>query len=77
MMQTATSHSTFDEALDLIATLTLEEQESLIQTVRRRMSEQQRAILARESAAALQEILAGGGSTGTAEDFKREFLAEL
>jgi hypothetical protein len=77
MMQAATSHSTFDEALDLVAALSLEDQVSLIETVRRRLNEQRRAEIARESEEALQEILAGGGSSGTAEDFKREFIAEL
>ena len=75
-MQTATL-STYGQVLDLIATLPLEEQETLVETVRRRLLEQRRAEIAQESAAELQDILAGRGSVGTAEDFKREFLAEL
>ena len=77
MMQPAPSLSPFNQALDLIETLPLEAQEALLETAQLRLREQRRAELARESTEALQEILAGGGSSGTAEDFKREFLAEL
>jgi hypothetical protein len=76
-MQPAPSLSPFNQALDLIETLPLEDQASLIETVRRRLHEQRRTELARESAEELQDILAGRGSVGTAEDFKREFMAEL
>lgn len=69
--------STYGQALDLIATLPLEEQEELIETVRRRLIEQRRAEIARETAAALQDIQEGRSSAGTADDFMREFLAEL
>ncbi len=76
-MQAATSLSTFGQALEFVASLPAEQQEAFIETVELRLREQRRAELARDSQEALQEILAGGGSSGTAEDFKREFLAEL
>ncbi len=78
-METATN-SIYGQALDLISLLPLEEQEDLVETVRRRMLEQRRAEIARNAAAALQDIHdihEGPGSAGTADDFKREFLAEL
>jgi hypothetical protein len=77
MMQAATGLSTFGQALEFVASLPAEQQEAFIETVELRLREQRRTELARESREALQEILAGGGSSGTAEDFKREFLAEL
>ena len=76
-MQPATSLSVYGQVLEFVASLPLEAQEAFIETAELRLREQRRAELAQESQAALQEILAGGGSSGTAEDFKREFLAEL
>jgi hypothetical protein len=76
MMQTE-NLSTYGQALDLIATLPLEEQEELIETVRRRLIEQRRAEIAREAAATLQAVREGHASSGTAADLKRELLAEL
>jgi hypothetical protein len=74
-METATL-STYGQVLDLIATLSLEEQEELIETVRRRLIEQRRAEIAREAAATLQAVREGRASSGTADDLKRELLAE-
>ena len=75
-METATN-SIYGQALDLISLLPLDEQEDLVETVRRRMIEQRRVEIARNAAAALQDIHEGRGSAGTADDFMREFMAEL
>ncbi len=75
-METATN-STYGQVLDMVASLSLDEQEDLVETVRRRLIEQRRSEMARELAAALQDIHEGRGSSGTADDFMREFMAEL
>lgn len=76
MMQTE-NLSTYGQALDLIATLPLEEQEELIETVRRRLIEQRRAEIAREAAALRQAVQEGRLKPRSFEELKEELLAEL
>jgi hypothetical protein len=67
---------TFGYALEMVSNLPAEQQEELIQIVRKRLSEQRRAEIAREAADALQAVREGRYSTGTVADLMRELKEE-
>ncbi|MGQ4647207.1 hypothetical protein [Lyngbya aestuarii] len=65
--------STFEQVLDQISELPIDQQELLIEIVKRRTVEQRRKVLARESHEALAEFKAGQFQSLTAT----EAIAEL
>ena len=67
----------FGYALEMVSDLPFDQQEQLIEIVRKRLSEQRRAEIVREVAKSLQDFREGRYSTGTFEDLKRELLLEL
>ncbi len=68
---------TFGYALEMVCNLPFDEQEELVEIVRKRLSEHRRTQIAQEAAAALQAVREGRYSTGTVDDLKRELLLEL
>ncbi|MBM4459304.1 MAG: hypothetical protein FJ011_16350 [Chloroflexi bacterium] len=64
----------FQNALDVIERLPAEDQETLIEIIRRRMIEQRRAEIARNAQVTLQAFREGRASYGTVEDLRRDLL---
>jgi hypothetical protein len=71
------ANSTYGQALDLIDSLPIEEQESLLDTAQRRLTERRRAEIAREAAMTMAAVQQRQASSGSFEDLKRELLDEL
>ena len=76
-MQATATLSTYNQALDLIATLPLEKQEALVEIVRHRLIEQRRADIAQEAATLQQALQEGRLKPRSFEELKDELLAEL
>ena len=76
-MQATATLSTYNPALDLIATLPLEKQEALVEIVRHRLIEQRRADIAQEAATLQQALQEGRLKPRSFEELKDELLAEL
>ncbi|MEP7341831.1 MAG: hypothetical protein ABI977_29125 [Acidobacteriota bacterium] len=70
-------NSTYGQALDLIDSLPIEEQESLLEIVERRLIERRRAEIARDAVMTLAAVQQRQASSGSVEDLKRELLDEL
>jgi hypothetical protein len=68
--------SPFQRAIDVIETLPPEDQEILIDLIRRRLIERRRAEIARHAAETLQAVREGRAQVGTVEDLRRDLLAE-
>ena len=66
----------FQRAIDVIEALPLEDQETLIDLVHRRLIERRRAEIARHAAETLQAVQEGRAQYGTIEDLRRDLLAE-
>ena len=66
----------FQRAIDVIEALPLEDQETLIDLVHRRLIERRRAEIARHAAETLQAVREGRAQYGTIEDLRRDLLAE-
>lgn len=66
----------FQRAIDVIEALPLEDQETLIDLVHRRLIERRRADIARRAAETLQAVREGRARYGTVEDLRRDLLAE-
>jgi hypothetical protein len=66
----------FQRAIDVIEALPLEDQETLIDLVQRRLIERRRAEIARHAAETLQAVREGRAQYGTIEDLRRDLLAE-
>ena len=71
------ANSIYGQALDLIDSLPIEEQESLLEIVRRRLVERRRAEIARDAAATLAAVQQRQAGSGSLENLKRELLDEL
>jgi len=67
------SSLTFDELLSAIGELPIEDQKSLVDIVRRRLTELRRDEIARECAEAMEEFKAGNMRVATVD----EIMAEL
>ncbi len=76
MLTSQTLISPFQLALDTVELLPLEDQESLIEIIQRRLIERRRAEIARNATATLQAVSEGRASYGTIEDLKRDLLSE-
>jgi hypothetical protein len=66
----------FQQALDIIEQFPADDQEALIEVIRRRLVEQRRAEIARNASATLQALKEGRASYGTVDDLRRDLLSE-
>ena len=64
--------STFDQALDAVERLTLDEQAELTEIVRRRIAESRREQILKDVEDSRREFANGGGKAMTAEEIIRE-----
>ena len=74
MAQTRTSP--LQEALEAVERLPLEDQETVVDLIQRRLVGRRRAEIARNAAATLQAVRDGRAHFGSVEDLKRDLLAE-
>jgi hypothetical protein len=72
----AIANSTYGQALDLIDSLPIEDQESLLDTAQRRLTERRRDEIAHEAAMTLTTVQQRQASSGSFEDLKHELLDE-
>ncbi len=63
---------TLDEALDIVERLTTEQQETLVDVVRRRLIDARREQIARRGKQAMKAAREGKGKKGSVEDFIRD-----
>ena len=68
--------SQLQRALDLVQSLSVEEQETLIELVQHRLAEWRRTQIARNAAATLQAVREGRAQFGSVDDLKRDLLDE-
>jgi hypothetical protein len=68
--------SPFQRAIDVVEALPLEDQETVIELLQRRLVERRRAEIARNASATLQAVREGRARYGSVEDLKRDLLAE-
>ncbi len=67
--------SPFEAALDVIDRLPTDDQEAIIEIVRRRITERRRREIADNAQATLQAFREGSASYGTVDDLRRELEA--
>jgi hypothetical protein len=67
----------FGEVLEAVDKLSLEEQETLIEIIRRRIIERRRAEIASNAATTLQAVQEGRARYGSVEDLKHDLSGEL
>jgi hypothetical protein len=68
--------SPFQRAIDVVEALPLEDQETVIELLQRRLVERRRAEIARNATATLEAVREGRARYGSVEDLKRDLLAE-
>ena len=68
--------SPLEQVLDIAAEMTLEEQETLVDLLQRRLIDVRRADIARNAAATLQAVREGHARYGSVEDLKHDLLDE-
>jgi hypothetical protein len=68
--------SPLQQVLDAIERLPMEDQETLIELVSRRLVDQRRAEIARSAAATLQAVREGSAHYGSVEDLKRNLRGD-
>lgn len=68
--------SPFQRAIDVVETLPLEDQETLIDLIRRRLIERRRTEIAHHATETLQAVREGRAQYGTVKDLRRDLLAE-
>ena len=66
----------FREAIDVVEALPPEDQETLIDLIRRRLIERRRAEIARHAAETLRAVREGQARYGAFDDLQRDLLAE-
>ena len=66
----------FQQALDVIEQFPTDDQEALIEIIRRRLVEQRRAEIARNARATIQAFREGRARCGTIDDLRRDLLDE-
>jgi hypothetical protein len=71
-----TVSSTLQKAIDVVEALPLEDQETVIELLQRRLVERRRTEIARNATATLQAVREGQARYGSVEDLKRDLLAE-
>jgi len=62
----------FQQALDVVEKLPPEDQETLVDIIRRRLIEQRRAEIARNAQVTIQAFREGRANYGTVDDLRRE-----
>jgi hypothetical protein len=67
----------FQQALDVIEQFSVNDQEVLIEIIRRRLVEQRRAEIARNAKSTVQAFREGRARYGTVDDLRRDLLDEL
>ena len=67
----------FQQAIDTIEQLSAQDQESLIELVRRRLIERRREEIARNARMTFQAFREGRALFGTVDDLRRDLLNEL
>ena len=68
--------SMFQNALDTIEALSPEEQQTVIDLIQRRLTEQRRLEIARNAETTLQAVREGRANRGSVEELKTDLLAE-
>ena len=68
--------SPLQEAIETVESLAPEDQETLVEIIRLRLSEGRRAEIARAATETLREVREGRASYGFVEDLKKDLLAE-
>ncbi|MGC9333495.1 MAG: hypothetical protein ACP5JJ_05060 [Anaerolineae bacterium] len=71
-----TQASPLQRALDVVEELSVEEQETLVEVIERRLVEWRRAEIARNAAATLQAVQDRTARYGSVEDLERELASE-
>jgi len=71
-----TEVSLLQQAIDVVEDLPPEDQETLIDLVRRRLVDKRRAEIARYAQETLRELRDGRAQYGSVEDLKRDLLGE-
>jgi hypothetical protein len=71
-----TISSTLQKAIDAVEALPLEDQQTVIELLQRRLAERRRAEIARNATATLQAVREGQARYGSVEDLKQDLLAE-
>ena len=66
----------FQQALDIVERLPADDQEALIEVIRRRLIEQRRMEIARNARATVQAFREGRARYGTVDDLRRDLLDE-
>jgi hypothetical protein len=66
----------FQEAIEAVEALSLEDQQALIELMRQRLIERRRAEIARHAAETRQAMREGRASYGAVEDLQRDLLGE-
>ncbi len=66
----------YQRAIDVIETLPPEDQETLIDLIRRRLIERRRAEIGRHAAESVKAVREGRAQFGTVEDIRRALVAE-
>ena len=66
----------FQQALDIVERLPADDQEALIEVIRRRLIEQRRMEIARNARATVQAFREGRARYGTLDDLRRDLLDE-
>jgi hypothetical protein len=66
----------FQQALDVVEQLSIEDQETLVEIVQRRLIEQRREEIAHNASVTLQAFREGRASYGTMDDLRRDLLEE-
>ena len=72
-----TQTSQLQRALEVVQELSMEEQETLVEVIERRLVEWRRAEIARNAAATLQAVRDGSARYGSVEDLKRDLANDL
>jgi hypothetical protein len=75
-MESAVLTTPFEQALEMIEQLSVEDQENLIEIVQRRLLEQRRAEIASNARTTLQAFREGRAHYGTIQDLRRDLLGE-
>jgi hypothetical protein len=73
-MESAVLTTPFEQALEMIEQLSVEDQENLIEIVQRRLLEQRRAEIASNARTTLQAFREGRAHYGTIQDLRRDLL---
>ncbi len=66
----------FQQVIDIVELLSAEDQETLIELIRRRLIERRRTAIAQNVRETLQAVREGRAQVGSVEDLQRDLLGE-